>query len=1209
VEVRDERRVVTALFADLVGSTALGERMDPEELMLIVGEAVATMVTAVEAFGGTIKDLAGDGVLALFGAPVAHEDDQERAIRAGMRIVEDIGSFAQKVEEAWGVGGVDVRVGVNTGPVVTGALGAGSRIEYAAMGDAVNVAARLQSHARPGSILVGETTREAVSDVFAWGPPRALELKGKAEPVTASEVVGVTGIAGRRRDDADAGRIVGRDHELAAAGAALEAARAGAGAIVVVTGEPGIGKTRLVGELRSRFLSVPPPFGRALWLVGRCVSYGEGLPYAPFRDLLRSWLGLHADDPELRVRITLRRHAGELFGDHADEVVPYLAALLGLGAGGENDARLAELSPEALQYRTFEVIGEIVERLCQDGPVAVQIEDLHWADPTSLQLLERIAEDTDRQALLLVCTSRTEPDHPSWRILEDLARRLPHRTTTIALEALSASADRAMLAGLVGADTVPEDLAARILEPAEGNPLFIEELVRSMIDAGALRSDGNRWRLDPDVEVAVPPTVEQLILARIDRLDPGGHRTITSASVLGRQFGLPLLEAVADQGDLQAALTGLMRMDLLREGRRWPEPEYRFKHALIQEAAYRTLVTEDRARIHRRAAEWLEHRPGGRPEEIAGVLAYHWLGAGDETQAIRYLTIAGDRARQEYALDEAVGHYRQLLPLLERRGERQAIALVLFKLALALHMSLRFGEANEAYQRGFEFWSPPPGGTPTATLRMGSSYLPDDPDPRSAIAWPNIQLCMQLFDRLVEQWPERTIVPSLAERWEIAEDGLTYRFTLREGLRWSDGTPLTAHDQEFGIKRVLDPDRPGSSVAIYFALEQGQEHYLRQTSDASGIGVRALDDRTIEFRLTAPAPYFMSVMNRPDGAPQPRHAIEAAGDDWTRVGEQVVSGAFRIEERDDERLVLTRRTDPFVRPRPGNVARVEIERSRIDEGAAAFEAGRLDMVSARYTPRLADLVPGSIPGGHAGPATWSGYLAFDHANPAVHDVDLRRALAHALDRDALAEAVPVNMVLATGGIVPPALQGHTPAIALRFDPDRARALLAGTGFGGALAVAALEDDLPLLEPVVASWRSVLGVEVELRGWSFEGLATMPPPRQQAPIYFTGWLPGYADPEYFLRLLFHSDSRTNEGGFAEPAFDDLIERARRERSDRERLELFHQADRFAVADRVAVIPLVYGRSYAIVKPSVRGWWEFGKTSSNFADLQVEAPSHS
>jgi ABC-type oligopeptide transport system substrate-binding subunit/class 3 adenylate cyclase len=1203
--VRDERRVVTALFADVVGSTALGERLDPEELKLIVGDAVARMIGSVESFGGMVKDLAGDGLLALFGAPIAHEDDAERAIRAGLQIVEDIGAYAREVELAWGIAGFAVRVGVNTGPVVTGPVGAGDKVEYSALGDAVNVAARLQSHAEPGSVLVGEETFRLAEASFGWGAPQDLALKGKELSVTAREA-SAAGVSPGTRSRGFAGvdtDLVGRARELAIATKQIDAVASGAGGILYLVGEPGIGKTRLLAEVRSIFEARPPQHGRGLWLEGRCVSFGESMPYWPFRDLLRSWLGVSAEDPELRVRVTLRRQAGFVFGERVLACYPYLGSLLGLALEPDIAAQLAELSPEALQFRTFEVMWELLKTLAADGPVVAAFEDLHWADATSLQLLERLFADTEVAALLLILTSRPERDHPSWRLKEAAARELPHRTTEITLDALSGDAGRELLFALVGAGTLPPDMERRILEPAEGNPFFLEELVRSLADHGALIHDEAGWRFDHEADVVVPPTVEQVILARIDRLSGPSRDALMAASVLGRQFGLPLLEAVAGE-DVTAALSDLQRLDLVREAHRWPEPEYRFKHALIQEAAYRTLVTPDRNQLHRKAAEWLEDRSENLEAEDAGLLAHHWLAAADEDQAARYLTRAGDRARQDYALDEAIEYYRELLPILERRGEQQAIALVLFKLALALHMSLRFAEANDTYQRAFGFWTPPAGiaATPAATVRVASSYLPNDPDPKSAIAWPNIQLCMQLFDRLVEAWPERTLVPSLAERWEISDDGLRYVFHLREGITWSDGVPLTAHDVEFGIKRVLDPASPGSSVAIYFVLENGQDYYLGHNQDADRIGVRAIDDRTVEFRTVAPAPYFMSVMNRPDAGPQPRHAIAEHGERWAEPGNQVVSGAFRVVEASEQRLTLERRADPGT-PRPGNVRRVELVASPVAQAVAPYGRDELDMITVRYTPRLADLMPSEVPDVRLGAAGWSGYLAFDHAHPATGDLALRRAMAHAVERDALRDVVPTHLLVATGGVVPPALQGHTPDITLPYDPNFARACLRDSGFDGVLGLACLEDDVPILDPVAASWREVLGLEVELHTWTSEQAMVPLDPRHYAPVHFTGWLPGYPDPEYFLRLLFQSDSRTNEGGFSWPAFDELIERARRERSDRGRLELFHQADRMAVAERVAVIPLVYGRSLAIVKPWVEGWWEFGKSSSSFADLTV------
>lgn len=1191
--VREERKVLTAVFADIVGSTALAERLDPEDVKLVVGEAVARIVGEVESLGGHVKDLAGDGVLAFFGAPTTREDDAERAVRCALRIVGEMQEYAREVRRGWGAEGFGVRVGAATGAVVVGEVGAGSRVEYAAFGDTVNVAARLQAAAEPGSVLVDEATRRAVEGLFDWGEPLELELKGKSEAVAAWPVSGIAAEGRTQRGlPGVETRLVGRSRELGLGREALEALRAGRGGVLVVSGDAGIGKTRLLNELRE----LAEREGSS-WLEGRCVSYGESLPYWPFRDLLRGeWIGAGVEEPELRVRVGLRRRLEQLFAEQAGELYPYLGGLLEVALEHEAAARTSQLSPEALQWRTFEVVGQLFFRLAEEAPLVIALEDLHWADATSVQLLEQLLALAEDAPVLLVLSLRPERDHPAWGLREHAAREFPHLLREIDLGPLG-DADGELLAALVAPATLPADLERRVLEAADGNPFFLEELVRSLADVGALvRIDGG-WRLDHAVEVEVPPTVEKAILARLDRLSPPARELVTAASALGRTFALPLLEGVL--GDLpEDALHELQRLGLLRQSRRWPQPEYRFRHALIQETAYRTLLAEQRTRLHRRAAEWLEERYAGREAEVLGLLAYHWLRAEDEEKAAGYLLRAGDKARLEYALDEAIEHYRDLLPLLERRGERQEIALVLFKLALALHTSLRFGEANEAYQRAFEHWTPPEPRAATERLRVATSFLPNDVDPKSAIAWPNIQTCMQLFDRLVEAWPERTIVPSLAERWEISDDGLRYVFHLREGLTWSDGTPLTAHDVEFGIKRVLDPESPGSSVAIYFALENGEETYLGENTDWDSVGVRALDERTIEFRLNAPAPYFMSVMNRPDGGPQPRHAIDGVAE------ARVVSGAFEVAERTDERLVLRRRS-----ARPGNVVEVELYRTAIADALPEYERGETDLILVRYTPRLADLMPGAVrEDAVLGSPAWSAYIRFDHTHPVAGNVELRRALAHAIDRDALAAVCPANLVVASGGVVPPALQGHTPDIALRYDPDLARECLARSGYDGTLELAGMMVWDDILEAIAGSWRDVFGDRVSVSSWSWleEEARSLGTRIDTAPIRITGWLPGYPDPEYYLRLLFQSTSRTNEGGFADPVFDELIEAARQERGDRGRLERFHEADRYAVAERVAVIPLVYGRSTAFVRPHVRGWWEFGKSSANFADLVVERP---
>jgi len=1204
--MREERKAVTALDADVVGSTALAERLDAEEVRLVVGEAVARMVAAVEALGGTVKDLAGDGILALFGAPVAHEDDAERAVRAALRIADEMAAYGSEVAAGWGVDGFAVRVGVNTGSVVLGPVGGGSRVEYGATGDPINTAARIQKAAAPGTVLVGEPTYQLVETLFDWDGPQELELKGKQDVVTAYRATGVRAVPGRARGVLGLETpFVGRDEQLATASGAAEAVLGGTGGLLFITGEAGIGKSRFSAELRGLVETAESPRGAPLWLEGRCVSYGESLPYWPYRDVLREWLGVSLEEPELRLRISLRREVERLFGERVLEIYPYLGTLLGLTLEAEAASRLAELSPEAVQYRTFEVVGELLTRLADERPVVLAIDDLHWADATSLQLTEQLLGITDTAAVLIVIKHRNEPDHPSWRVKTVAAEQYPHRTRELALGALSGDAHRELLVSLFGEGTIPPQLEQQILEGAEGNPFYLEELVGTLAETGVLVRDGDGWRFDHEAEIVIPPTVEKVILARIDRLSDRDRGVLTAASVLGRRFGLPLLEGVTGvDGYLQESLNALQRVDLVREARRWPEPEYRFKHALIQEAAYRTLLAASREELHRKAMRWLEERYAENRDEVLGLLAHHALAGNAEDEAVTYLSRAGDRARLEWALDVAIGHYRALLPLLERRGADQEIALVLLKLAIALHTSLRFAEANETYQRAFRYWKPPEPASPVATLRMSGSYVPHVLDPRDAGFWPDINLGMQLFDRLVEAWPDRTIVPSLAERWEISDDGLRYVFHLREGLHWSDGEPLTADDFVFNMRRNLSPDRPSASAPLYFVLENGEEYLLGHNDDAEAIGVHALDDRTVEFRLVAPAPYFMSVVNRPDSGPLPRHAIERDGDDWTGPGRQVVSGPFRVLEQSDGQAVLVR-NESYAGAHAGNVGRVEITRATADEAAGPLARGELDLARVMYTPRTSDHVRSHDRG--QGPLTWIAYLGFRHADEALGDRDLRLALAHAVDRSALEPLMPANLEVATGGIVPPALQGHTPDIVVPFDPDRARQHLRYAGAPGQLQLVAQDVWRPILDEITRSWREILDLDVTVQEWTAETVEEVAPlgkPLELAQIAVLGWLPGYPDPEYCLRLILHSHAKANEGRYAYPPFDVLIDSARHAETGAKRLELFRQADRLAVSEEAAVIPLVYGRSMAFVRPGVEGWWEFAKSSASFADLRID-----
>ena len=585
---REERKVLTALFADLVGSTALAERLDPEDVKLVVGEAVARIVGEIEAIGGHVKDLAGDGVLAFFGAPTTREDDAERALRAALRIVQELDDYGREVMRGWGIDGFGVRVGVATGPVVVGEVGGGGRVEYAAFGDTVNLAARLQGAAEPGTVMVDAVTHRATGPLFAWGDEQRHQLKGKEQPVAAWPLTGLP--AERQRLRGLPGvetRLIGRGRELGVGREALDRLRSGAGGLLTVSGEPGIGKSRLIAELRAA-----AERDGVRWLEGRCVSYGESLPYWPFRDLLRGeWIGAGADEPELRVRVGLRRRLDQLFGPAASELYPYLGTLLDVELERDAAARTAQLSPEALQWRTFEVVQTLFARLAEDVPLVIALEDLHWADPTSVQLLEQLLPLAEESAILLVLSMRLEREAAAWSLRELAAREYPHLLLQLDLGPIS-DAEQELLTALVGAGTLPPALERRILETAEGNPFFLEELVRSLADAGALvrEGDGDRWRFAHDAPIDVPPTVEKVILARLDRLPPQSHEVLTAASTLGRTFALPLLEGVLEESPTEA-LHQLQRLELVQQSRRWPQAEFRFRHALIQETAYRTLVT------------------------------------------------------------------------------------------------------------------------------------------------------------------------------------------------------------------------------------------------------------------------------------------------------------------------------------------------------------------------------------------------------------------------------------------------------------------------------------------------------------------------------------------------------------------------------------------------------------------------------------------
>lgn len=640
--------MITALFADLAGSTQLGELLDPEDFRDLTGGALAVMGAAIEEVGGTVRGTAGDGVLGLFGAPTAHEDDAERAVIAGLRLVRSMREYGDTAARRWGVPDLRVRVGIETGLAVLGEVRAGSQVQYDASGDCLNTAARLEGAADAGGVLVGPVTHRLVSDAFGWGEPRPLVLKGKTGTVLARHALFPVGDRPSRGDGAGAGsRLVGRDRELSRAEEVVAEVGANQSRTVFVTGQAGIGKTRFVRELRSLFEVAGTSASAPTWLEGTCLSYALHEPYLPFRQVLRQALGQvlgrGAESAE-EVREALTMLLGE---QRATEVAPLLGMILGLAPEESGTT----LSAESLQQAVVDAFVALVTGLAARGPLAIALDDLHWADAASLRLAEGvIARLTGEDPVLLVLAMRPETDRSAWAVRERVLTSRPNDSAELSLASLDRTGERRLISDLIGEDTLPDELEAVLLGRAEGNPFYLRELLRSLQDTGAIVEAGGRWTFDPHITVEVPDTVERVVLARIDRLGAGDRDLLNSAAVIGREFDLPLLGRIAGVDPSPGSLANLTRLGLFEAA---SGAEFRFTHPLIQETAYRSMLRRGRAELHGRAATAIEQRTEDGSVEHHAVLARHHRAAGNVAEAVRYHRLAAIAAQRVVALDEA----------------------------------------------------------------------------------------------------------------------------------------------------------------------------------------------------------------------------------------------------------------------------------------------------------------------------------------------------------------------------------------------------------------------------------------------------------------------------------------------------------------------------------------------------------------------------
>jgi len=650
-----ERKIVTVMFADVCGFTSMSEQLDPEDVHGIMDRAFDVILAAVHRYDGTINQFLGDGVMALFGAPVAHEDHANRALHAALDIQKELGPLVEDVQRTHGVQ-FRMRMGLNTGLVVVGAIGKDLRMDYTAVGDTTNLAARLMALATPGQIVVSGRTHLVRDRSFTFDDLGRHAVKGKSEPVQAYALIGI-----RQRTRLEVSRerkltpLFGRGAELGRLVDAYERATDGRGSIVFLVADPGAGKSRLLYEfLRGLDDS------QVLELETICASYGRAIPYRPVLELLRRYLGLteamSAD--QVRTRAAQCLAALDLQGE---ERLVLLTHFLGVSAPSEF---LTRVSAAELKERTRDLVCDVFLRASETTSVVLVVENVHWADASSLEVFAHLARGIARHQILLTVTARPGFTAP-W--LEPPAAEL------MRLTALDIRDMEAMIRSLLGADTIARDLLELLVDKGDGNPLYVEEFVLQLRETGGIMVDAGVARLGR-TDVKVPPTIQDIIAARVDRLAASPKVALQGAAVIGRRFGVSLLSQVVEVPPDETApeLRELHASDFIFPSATDPELMYSFKHALTQDVVYAGLLERRRRQYHRAAGRGLEQLYAGHIDDVVELLVYHFARSGDDDKAVDYGLAAAEKAQRRWAHTEALAFFEETLKRLSAMPDTEA---------------------------------------------------------------------------------------------------------------------------------------------------------------------------------------------------------------------------------------------------------------------------------------------------------------------------------------------------------------------------------------------------------------------------------------------------------------------------------------------------------------------------------------------------------
>jgi class 3 adenylate cyclase/tetratricopeptide (TPR) repeat protein len=644
--IEGERKLVTVLFCDLAGSTAIAERLDPEEYRELLEQYVALGFSAIYRFEGIVNQLAGDGMMALFGAPIAHEDAPQRAILAALAIQESMGGLSDKLRQSKGFE-LRARIGIHTGPVVVGTVGNDLKMDYTAIGDTTNLASRLESLAQPGTILVSEQTAGLVRGLFDMHSVGPFDVKGKSDRVVAYEVRAQRRAVNPMTIAAERGLtpLVGRDEELAQLDACFQRLKGSLPQVVTIIGESGSGRSRLVYEFKQRIAGEP------LIFEARCSSLNQRAPLHPWLVMLQQYFDVGLDTPNDTASTKVTEKLAQL-GHGAERGAPYVCRLLSLPVDG------VEVTGEDVKRETYEAIGSVFKYESKRAPVIIVIEDLHWIDEASNEVLERAVGELDRARVMVVVTHR--PDYAqTWRTRAAL--------TQLTLRRLSDAGAVEIMRAIAGG-ALPEELEAAILRKAEGSPFFTEELTRAVLEGGFLERENGHHRLTRPIEDAViPDTVQEVIAARLDRLEPGAKRVVQVAAVVGRQFSREQLKQLLrdDRLDVDRALDELEHRGIVHRKTLFSNDIFRFGESLTQEVAYEGLLLRQRRELHERIGALLEEHPGERSADRSALLAHHFSRSANDERAVKALIQAAQDAERVPSYGAAARFYREAWDLCE----------------------------------------------------------------------------------------------------------------------------------------------------------------------------------------------------------------------------------------------------------------------------------------------------------------------------------------------------------------------------------------------------------------------------------------------------------------------------------------------------------------------------------------------------------------